>query len=159
MGIYAINGTITAIGQSQFTNDLTIYAYIEITEASGCRVTVEKVVACNEADAALQLGLFGEFFFDRIFLHGQPYRYQLWGLQTDSLAVFDRKNLRVRVTFAHIGFGLLLLPVFGLGLGYLVPGIVQLIVLLCGGADRERRFYGSDPEKAQRLYQERAVRI
>ena len=25
-------------------------------------------------DAALQLGLSGEFLFDRIFLHGQPYR-------------------------------------------------------------------------------------
>jgi hypothetical protein len=90
MGLFAINGTITAIGQSQFTSELTVYAYIEITEASGRRVTVERVAACNEADAALQLGLSGEFFFDKIFLFWRTYRCQLWGVQSDGLTVFDR---------------------------------------------------------------------
>lgn len=159
MGLFAINGTITTIGQSVFTNDLTVYAYIEIREVSGRRVTVQKVAVCNETDAALQPGLSGEFFFDRIFLHGQPYRCQLWGIQSDGLAVFDRKNLRTRVTFGHLGLGILLLPIFGLGLAYLLPGLGQLAVMVSGEADRERRFYGSNGVKAHDQYQQQVVRL
>lgn len=34
MGLLNITGTVTAHGQSQFDNHLTIYAYLEITESS-----------------------------------------------------------------------------------------------------------------------------
>jgi hypothetical protein len=95
--MFTVSGTITAIGQSQLNNEVSVYADIEITETTGRRVTVQKVAVRNEADASLQLGLAGQFFFNRVFLHGQPYRCQLWGIQADGLTVFDRKNLRVRV--------------------------------------------------------------
>ncbi len=38
MSLFSISGSVTAIGQSIFNNDLSIYAYIELTEVSGRRV-------------------------------------------------------------------------------------------------------------------------
>ncbi|MEA2913403.1 MAG: hypothetical protein QOJ15_5484, partial [Bradyrhizobium sp.] len=43
MSLFLVSGTVTAIGQSAFTNDLTIFAFPEVAEVSGRRVLIEKV--------------------------------------------------------------------------------------------------------------------
>lgn len=159
MSLFSINGTVTAIGQSLFNNDLTIYAYIEITEVSGRRVNVEKVAVCNDAASQLQLGSAGEFFFDKMFVHGRRFRCQLWGIKSESMAVFDRHDARKLIIVHHILWGIVLLPIFGTGLFWLLPGLASLWTVLSGRADRKGLFYGSNPAEVQRLRQQQPVRI
>jgi hypothetical protein len=159
MGLFSVNGTITAIGQSLFNNDLAIYAYLEITEASGRRLSVEKVAVCNDAASQLQLGSAGEFFFDRMYVHGGRFRCQLWGIKSDSMAVFDRRDARKFFIVHHILLGTVLLPFAGIGLFWLLPGLASLWTVLSGQADRKGLFYGSNPAEVQRLQRQQPVRI
>jgi hypothetical protein len=155
MSLSAISGTVTAVGQSVFTNDLTIFAYVEITEASGRRVSIEKVAVCNDVMARLELGATGEFFVDRIFRFSQSFRCQLFGIKTDGVAVLDRRDLRKRTIVAQLILGLALTPVLGIGLVLVVPNLVKALTLFT--LDRRAMFYGRDPADAQRLDQ--TVRI
>jgi hypothetical protein len=155
MSLSAISGTVTAVGQSVFTNDLTIFAYLEITEASGRRVSIEKVAVCNDVSARLELGATGEFLVDRIFRFSQSFRCQLFGIKTDRVAVLDRRDLRKRTIVAQLILGLALTPLFGIGLVLVVPNLVKALTLLT--LDRRAAFYGRDPVDAQRLDQ--TVRI
>jgi hypothetical protein len=155
MSLSAISGTVTAVGHSVFNNDLTIFAYLEITEASGCRTSVEKVAVCNDVMARLELGTAGEFFVDRIFRFSQSFRCQLFGIKTDGVAVLDRRDLRKRTIVAQLILGFALTPVFGIGLVLVIPNLVKAVTLLT--LDRRAMFYGPDPVDAQRLDQ--TVRI
>jgi hypothetical protein len=82
MGLLNLKGTITALGQSEFDNHTTIYAYLEITEASGRRILIDKVAVANDTAALLAMGSVGEFFFDQMFVYGRRYHCQLWGHQS-----------------------------------------------------------------------------
>jgi hypothetical protein len=157
MSLFSISGTVTALGQSAFTNDLTIFAYLEITEASGRRVSIEKVAVCNDVMARLELGAAGEFFVDRIFRFSQSFRCQLFGIKTDGVAVLDRRDLRKRTIVAQLILGLALTPVFGIGLLLVVPNLLKALTLFT--LDRHATFYGPDPVDAQRLERHQAVRI
>lgn len=158
MDLFSISGTVTAIGQSWFNNDLAIYAFIEITEASGRRVNVEKVAVCNDAASQLQLGSAGEFFFDKMFVFGGRFGCQLWGIKSESMAVFDRHDMRKLFIGHHILLGIVLLPIF-IGLFWLLPGLASGWTVLSGGVDRKALFYGSHPAEVQRLRQQQPVRI
>src|SRR6185295_8484373 len=155
MSLFSISGTVTAIGQSASTNDLTIFAYLEITEASGRRVSIEKVAVCNDVMARLEPGATGEFFVDRIFRFSQSFRCQLFGIKTGGVAILDRRDLRKRAIVAQLIFGLALTPIFGIGLVLVVPNLVKALTLFT--LDRRATFYGRDPVDAQRLDQ--TVRI
>jgi hypothetical protein len=155
MSLSAISGTVTAVGQSVFSNDLTICAYLEITEASGRRVSMEKVAVCNDVMARLELGATGEFFVDRIFRFSQSFRCQMFGIKTDGVAVLDRRDLRKRTIMAQLVLGLALTPLFGIGLVLVVPNLLKALTLFT--LDRRAMFYGPDPVDAQRLDQ--TVRI
>jgi hypothetical protein len=159
MSLLSITGTVTAVGQSQFDNNLTVYAYLEITESSGRRCLIEKVAVCNETNASVQPGSAGQFFFEKMFVYGRRFHCQMWGIKSNDLAVFDRHNLRTVVTTHHILFGLFLLPVGGLGAFWLLPGLASLMTMLRGGANRRALFYGSNPAEARRLQQQQAIRI
>jgi len=159
MGLFSISGTVTAIGQSLFNNDIAVYAYIEITEASGRRVSVEKVAVFNDAASGLQLGGTGEFFFDKMTFFDARFRCQLWGVKSDATAVFDRRDLRKRFIGRSLVAGVVLLPVVGIGLLWLLPGVANLCAVLSGGVDRKRLFYGSNPAEIERLEQQLPVRI
>ena len=54
--LFSISGTVTAIRQSAFTNDLTIIAYLEITEASGRLVSIEKAPSATTSWPAWNSG-------------------------------------------------------------------------------------------------------
>jgi hypothetical protein len=155
MSLSAISGTVTAVGQSVFNNDLTIFAYLEITEASGRRTSIEKVAVCNDVMARLELGTAGEFFVDRIFRFSQSFRCQLFGIKTGGVAVLDRRDLRKRTIVAQLILGLALTPVLGIGLVLVVPNLLKALTLFT--LDRRGMFYGPDPVDAQRLDQ--TVRI
>lgn len=155
MSLFSISGTVTAVGQSVFTNDLTIFAYLEITEASRRRTSIEKVAVCNDVMARLELGTAGEFFVDRIFRFSQTFRCQLFGIKTDGVAVLDRRDLRKRTIVAQLILGLALTPLFGIGLVLVVPNLLKALTLFT--LDRRAMFYGPDPIDAQRLDQ--TVRI
>jgi hypothetical protein len=157
MSLFLVSGTVTAIGQSVFTNDLTIFAFLEVAEASGRRVLIEKVAVCNEVVARLQVGMTGEFFVDRIFQFSQSFRCQLFGIKADGVAVLDSSDLRKRTILAQLIFGLMLTPVFGIGLLLVVPAVLKAFTL--GTMDRHAMFYGSDPAEPQRLERQQAVRI
>lgn len=159
MGLLNITGTVTALGQSQFDNNLTIYAYLEITEPSGRRIQIDKVAVCNDTAALLQLGRVGELFFDKMFVYGRRYHYQLWGIKAENMAVFDRHNLRKLVRIHHIVVGTLLLPFGGLGACWLLPGIASLLTSISGSVNRHSLFYGSNPAEVRRLRQQQALRI
>ena len=79
--LFSIKGSVTKIGQSEFNNNAELFAYIEITEPSGRRVMIEKVVISNDVGAAFAMGVAGEFFIDRMLKSG-PVRIQLWGIKT-----------------------------------------------------------------------------
>ena len=151
MSLFSISGTVTAVGQSAFTNDLTIFAYLEITDASGRRVSIEKVAVCNDVMARLELGTAGEFFVDRIFRFSQSFRCQLFGIKTGGVAVLDRRDLRKRTIVAQLILGLALTPVLGIGLVLVVPNLLKALTLFT--LDRRAMFYGPDPVDAQRLDQ------
>jgi hypothetical protein len=157
MSLSAISGTVTAVGHSVFTNDLTIFAYLEITEASGGRVSIEKVAVCNDVMARLELGTAGEFFVDRIFRFSQSFRCQLFGIKADGVAVLDRRDLRKRTIVAQLILGLALTPLFGIGLVLVIPNLVKAVTLFT--LDRRATFCGPDPGEAQRLSRQQAVRI
>lgn len=157
MSLSAISGTVTAVGQSVFTNDLTVFAYLEITEASGRRVSIEKVAVCNDVMARLELGATGEFFLDRIFRFSQSFRCQLFGIKTGGVAVLDRRDLRKRTIVAQLILCLALTPLFGIGLVLVVPNLLKAVTLFT--LDRRATFYGPDPGEAQRLSRQQTVRI
>jgi hypothetical protein len=159
MGLLSIKGTVTAHGQSHFDNYLTIYAYLEITEPSGRRIQIDKVAVCNDTAALLQLGSASEFLFDKMFVYGRRYHYQLWGIKAEDMAVFDRHNLRNMVIVHHIVLGTLMLPIGGLGAFWLLPGLASLMTVISGKVNRRRMFYGSNPAEVRRLQQQQAVRI
>lgn len=159
MGLFSISGTITAIGQSIFNNDFTIYAYVEVTEASGRRVIVEKVIVCNDVAAMLLLGGVGEFFFDKWFVFDARFRAQLWAIKSDRAAVLDRRDVRKSFIAHHLVWGTILLPVVGVGLLWLLPGLASLFSLLSGSVDRRKVFYGNGSADAQRVEQQQPVRI
>jgi hypothetical protein len=157
MSLSAISGTVTAVGQSVFTNDLTIFAYLEITEASGCRVSIEKVAVCNDVVARLELGANGEFFVDRIFRFSQTFRCRLFGIKTDGVAVLDRRDLRKRTIVAQLILGLALTPLFGIGLVLVIPNLLKTLTLFT--LDRYAMFYGQDPVDAPRSHRQQPLRI
>lgn len=140
MSLFEIEGTITSIGQSEFDNDGTVYAYIEITDASGVRTLVEKVAVMNDVNSRLHLGLTGSFFVDRIFQFSKV-RCQLWGLKTAELAIMDRKNIRARMTTARFIMGIATLPFFGFGLLWIANAIWHLVLLSAN--DRTKMFGNS----------------
>ena len=147
MSLFSIKGTVTAIGQSQFDNALTIYAYLEITEASGRRVSIDKVAVCNDVAASLRLGQSSEFFVDRIFCYSQTCRCQLWGIKADGIATFDSIDIRKRVSFWQLVLGIMLTPVLGwVCLSFCPHALIRILTL--SFADRRRMFYGSNSAEA-----------
>lgn len=153
--LFAVKGSVTNLGQSEFNNDVENFAYVEITEPSGRRVMIEKVVVANDVGAIFAMGVTGEFFVDRVFKSG-PIRCQLWGLKTQNREIFDRKNMRLQVGLVQFLYGLVTIPVLGLGLLIAIPALVRL----CGsiGGPRRRMFYGSGVSRA-RTPAEQIVRI
>jgi hypothetical protein len=156
MSLFQINGKVTAMGQSEFDNVVTLYSYIEITEDSGLRVTVEKVAVCNDVAAGLKMGASGEFFVDRISRHS-GIRCQLWGIKAEGVAVLDSRDLRKRIAALQLIWGLVLTPFGGVGLLLVVPALFRLA--RSGSQNRRRMFYGTDPAEARRLERQQAVRI
>lgn len=155
MSLFAVTGTVTSIGQSTFNDSERLYAYIEITESSGRRVMIEKMVVLNDVAVIFQLGLVGEFFVDLFSKSGKT-RCQLWGIKTDDREIFDRKNSRLQWGSAQLFFGLLTIPLFGLGLLLVIPGLVQL--LSSTPSQRREMFYGAEARGAPPI-QEQVMRI
>lgn len=140
MSLFAIEGTVTAVGQSLFDNDVTIYAYIEITETSGRRVMVEKVGVCNDVATVFRAGMSGEFFVDRL-QSSRLFRCQLWGIKSEGREIFDSTDAREKIAIAQLIYGLLLTPLFGLGLLVAIPALFRLLQCITGA--RRRMFYGT----------------
>ena len=138
MSLFAIEGTLTALGQSEFDNLIVVYAYIEITKPTGERVMVEKVAVCDDVSARLRLGQEGEFFVDRIRKAASSVRCQLWGLKADGVATLDSKDMRQRISAAQLTRGILMLPLFGIGILMFIPALMML------ASYRRRLFYGAD---------------
>ncbi len=153
--LFSVKGTVTTVGQSLFDNNGEIFAYIEVTESSGRRVMIEKVAIHNDIRMIFQMGLTGEFFVDRIFRSGQV-RCQLWGIKTGDREIFDRKNLRLYSGLSHLMYGLVIIPIFGLGLILVIPAALRLC--RCIGAPRRRMFYGSGVSR-MRAPQQQVMRI
>lgn len=139
MSLFELEGTITAIGQSVFDNDIAVYAYLEIIDPAGGRTMVEKVAVCNDVGAVLAVGLSGQFFVDRMFRSSGALRCQLWGVRTERVAVLDRRNLRTQIGLLNILRGIATIPVLGLGFILIASGIRLLI--LSEQHDRNRCFY------------------
>lgn len=156
MSLFQITGTLTAVGQSEFDDVTTLYAYLEITDEAGRRVTIEKVAVCNDVAPHLRIGGSGEFFVDRMSLNS-GIRCQLWGVKADGVAVVDRRDLRKRIAALRLIWGLVLTPFGGVGLLLLVPALWRLATL--GSVDRNRMFYGTDPDETHYLQRQQPVRI
>lgn len=142
MNLFELSGTVTALGQSVFDNDMVVYAFVEITDLEGARTMVEKVAVCNDIGAVFAMGVSGSFYIDRLFRASGPLRCQLFGVKTDRVAVVDRSDLRKKVGLIKILWGILTLPVIGLGLLMILPGIHLLA--LSARHDRARFFYGAN---------------
>jgi hypothetical protein len=140
MNLFELKGTVTAIGQSTFDNDVVVYAFVEITDFESGRTMIERVAVCNDIGAVFSMGVSGSFYIDRLFRASGPLRCQLFGVKTDRVAVFDRLDLRKKAGLIKVLLGILTLPVVGIGLLLLVPGIHLLV--LSARHDRGRFFYG-----------------
>jgi hypothetical protein len=141
MNLFELRGTVTALGQSAFDNDVVVYAYVEITDFEGGRTMIEKVAVGNDIGAVFGMGVSGSFYVDRLFRAQGALRCQLFGVKTDRIAVFDRLDLRKKAGLIKILLGILTLPVVGIGLLLLLPGIHLLA--LSARHDRTRFFYGA----------------
>lgn len=159
MSLFKISGTVAAIGQCEFDNHHTLYAFVEIVESTGRRVMVQQVAVGNQALATLNLGAKGEFYFDKFFVARKRFVSQLWGVKSSDGVVVFGKDMRVAVTFVHLAFGIVLLPVGGLGMVFLVFALPQLFKLIGMIGARKRMFYGQDRTEARRLRKQEAVRI
>jgi hypothetical protein len=138
MSLFELVGTITSIGQSVFSNDGTVYAYLEISDAEGRRTLVERVGVCNDVGSRLALGLSGRFYVDRFFRSGNL-RCQLWGVKTERDMVIDATDLRVRIAVIKILQGIPGILVLGLGLFFIASGIGLLVQ--CARNDRKKFFF------------------
>ncbi|GAA0005945.1 hypothetical protein [Bradyrhizobium diazoefficiens] len=141
MNLFELTGTVTALGQSAFDNDVAVYAYLEVTDRDGGRTMIEKVAVCNDVAAAFGLGCSGTFYIDRLFSGASAIRCQLFGLRNDRIAVLDRVDLREKTGLVKVGLGILTLPIIGLGLLLLLPGIHLL--WLSARHDRRKFFYAA----------------
>lgn len=158
MGIFSVTGIIRSLGQSEFDNHGTRYAFVDIVEPSGKRVLVQNVFVGNQVLPIIDLGTEGEFFFDKMFVPGKPLTSQLWGVKThDGLVAYDH-NLRIGIAIVCLVFGTLF-ALIGVGIPFLIVGIVQLIKVMGALGARQRLFYGHDREKALRLRQQQAVQL
>ncbi|WP_298254962.1 hypothetical protein [Bradyrhizobium sp.] len=155
--MFEIDGAITAIGQSIFDNEVVVYAYLEITDTAGTRTMIEKVAVCNDVGAVLGMGLSGRYYVDQIFRRSNSFRCQLWGVKTDRVAVIDRRNLRAQIGFLKILYGIVTIPILGLGFFLIVSGIRLLI--LSASYDRQRTFVGSRNGSVPPPLPARVVRI
>jgi hypothetical protein len=142
MNLHELKGTVTAIGQSAFDNNVVVFAYVEITDSQGQRTMIEKVAVCNDVGAVFGAGLSGTFYVDRIFRAQGWLRCELFGIKTGARSVFDRTDLRRKVAITKILVGLLTLPVVGIGLLLLLPGIHLLALSVLH--DRRRFFFGTE---------------
>ncbi len=159
MGVFNVTGTIAAIGQCEFNNRGTLYAFIDIVEPSGRRVSVQNVAIGNQVAPAIVLGTAGEFFFDKLFVPGRRFVSQMWGVKTsDGLVALDN-NMRTSQAFLNVIVGVVALPLLGLGIPFLVLGIFQLFQLVALAGTRQERFYGKDCDEARRLRAQQTVRI
>lgn len=139
MNLFEVQGTVTALGQSMFDNDVAVYAYITITDDADRRTVIEKAAVCNDVGSVLALGQSGTFYVDRLFTGRGAVRCQLWGLRCEGHAVIDRQNLRSQAATFKILWGIAALPLLGLGLIFIASGIR----LMMGDNDRLRFFRGS----------------
>jgi hypothetical protein len=157
MNLYEVKGTVTALGQNIFDNNVHVYAYVEVTDVEGRRTMIEKVAVANDVGAALGVGVSGRFYVDRLSRLGPTLRSQLWGVKTDRVFVFDRIDMRRQAAWALLIKGLLFLPVFGLGLILLPSGLNLLALSIIHG--RRAFFYGADPEARASLLANQVARI
>jgi len=159
MGLFKVSGTIVAIGQSEFNNKGTLYAFVEIVEPSGRRVIVRNVGVLNQVASSIALGAGGEFYFDKFFVFGRPFVSQLWGVKTaDGLVTFDNDMRKHTMAFSFL-IGVLTLPALGLGLLFIAVGLLQLLFVILMTGARKRMFYGTNRAEARRLRQQQPVRI
>ena len=158
MNVFSVTGTIRSFGQSQFNLARHQYAYVEIVESNGRRVSVQNVLVGNRVGTVIDPSTQGEFFFDKFLFMFVPI-VQLWGVKTHDGLVGYSRNVRAAVTAWHIIMGLLMTPLLGLGLPFVVLGLLQLLKLIGTAGAREQLFYGHDEAEARRLRQQQAVRI
>ena len=59
MNLFEVEGTVTALGQNVFDNNVMIYAYIALTDTAGRRTMIEKVAVCNDIGSVLAVGQSG----------------------------------------------------------------------------------------------------
>lgn len=71
--------------------------------------------------------------------------------------MLDSRGLRRRTILAQLILGLVLTPVFGIGLLFAAPSL--LMALKLAAANRHAMFYGPDPAAAQGLERREVVRI
>lgn len=153
--LFSVKGAVTNVGQSKYNNNAEVFAYVEVTEPSGRRVMIEKIVISNDVGSVFEAGIAGEFFVDRVFRSGEV-RCQLWGIKTHDREILDRKNFRLHASTAQLLYGIITIPVLGLGFILAVPALIRL--LGCVNGPRRRMFYGSGASGA-RISAEQVVRI
>lgn len=159
MGLFKVSGTIVAIGQSEFNNRGTLYAFIEILEPSGRRVIVRNVGLLNQVASSITLGTNGEFYFDKFFVYGRPFVSQLWGVKTaDGLVAFDN-DMRKHAMGLSFLIGTLAIPLLGVGFLFIALGLLQLLFVILRAGARKPMFYGNNRAEARRLRQQLPVRI
>lgn len=144
MGLHSLTGTISRLGQSEFNNDIQIYAFIEITDAQGVQTLLKKVAVGVDVEAAIGQGVAGQFYFDDVFVFGRRYLCQFWAAKTATHSVVDGTNFRKMLAVANLFQGVLLTPLFGYGLPCLIAGIGQTWSLFDGSGDREKFFSDRD---------------
>lgn len=77
MSLFSVNGTVTAIGQSLFNNELAIYAFIEITEALGPTRERRESRSLQRRGLAAPAWKLRRVFFDKMYVCGGRFRCQL----------------------------------------------------------------------------------
>ncbi|MCW5691006.1 MAG: hypothetical protein KIT48_01435 [Pseudolabrys sp.] len=159
MGLFKVSGTIAAIGQGEFNNHGTFYAFMEIREPGGRRVIVHNVGVLNHVASSIVLGGDSEFFFDKFFVFGRSFVSQLWGVKTtDGLVTFDN-DMRKQAMAVSFLIGTLTIPLLGIGFLLIALGLLQLLFVMLKAGARKRMFYGTDRAEARRLHQQLPVRI
>ncbi|MEH2512228.1 hypothetical protein V1291_003582 [Nitrobacteraceae bacterium AZCC 1564] len=159
MGLFQIEGTVTSKGASQHDLSGCVYSFIELTEASGRRVRVERVGVSSDVDVHLELGMTGTFYFDQLMGFLAPSVKHLWGVKSSSgEACFDPANIRFAVGVRHMGQGIVL-SFFIIGLPLLAFSLLEILGSARSRLAREQLFYGATGNERHSVRAQEAVRI
>lgn len=157
--LFSIKGRIVAYGNNQFNLRGTGYSSLDIIDANGRRIKVNRVGVHSCGTSCIYAGAEGEFFFDTVTLFPGlwGYKHCYGAVLNDGNNFYDARQPRIPFGLAMLCFALPLLLVL---IGFLmIPyGLLLIVTGVVMNEKRHTTFYG-DPARARMLQQHAVLQM